>query len=52
MGVGWGNSVQLESNPNGDAYYPVLLLDSSGTALAVWYQYHGSHYNIYSSRYE
>lgn len=50
-GGGWGSPVLLEQNNAGDAALPVVALDTSGNAVAVWYQYDGARYNIWGNRF-
>lgn len=50
-GIGWGTAQKIESDDAGSAQYPQIAVDSSGNALAVWYQYDGTKYNIWSNRY-
>lgn len=40
------------SEPSTNAYRPQIKIDYNGSAVIVWYQWDGEHYNIYSSRYE
>ena len=47
----WGTATLIETDDAGDAYSPQIAVDSSGNALAVWYQHNGTQYNIYSNRY-
>lgn len=50
-GSGWGVATILETDDTGDALDPQLAFDANGNALAVWYQYDGTHNNVYSNRY-
>lgn len=51
-GVGWGTGLLLESNDAGDASDPQVAVDPSGKAIAVWQQYDGTRWDIWSNRYE
>ena len=42
----------LEDDDTGDAYAPQVAIDASGNAIAVWYQYDGAHFSIYSNRFD
>jgi len=46
----WGTAELIETDA-GAAYDPQVTVDSSGNAVAVWYQHDGSRYSIYSNRY-
>ncbi len=50
-GAGWGAAELIETDNAGRAEYPQIAIDSSGNALAVWYQYDGSFFNIIANRY-
>jgi predicted enzyme related to lactoylglutathione lyase len=50
-GTGWGAAQLIENNDAGPAYEPQVAMDSSGNAIAVWWQYDGTNYNIYSNRF-
>ena len=50
IGVGWGMAQLIESD-SGSAWHPEVAVDPSGNAIAVWYQYDGTRYNIWSNRY-
>ena len=48
----WGTS-QIIQTGTADAMYPQIAVDSSGNAIAVWYQDDGSvHYNTWANRYD
>lgn len=47
----WGTAQMLETDNAGHAYGPQVAVDGSGNVVAVWYQYDGTHYNIWASRY-
>ena len=51
FGVGWGTATLIETDNSRDANTPQVAVDSSGNAVAVWYQYDGTRYNIWSNRY-
>jgi len=46
----WGTPVRVDNDP-GDADGPQIAVDAVGNALAVWQQYDGARYNIWSNRY-
>jgi hypothetical protein len=47
---GWGTAGQI-SNGTGNAFNPNVAVNSSGAAMAVWYQDDGGTYNAYASRF-
>jgi hypothetical protein len=47
----WGTAVLIETDDAGDAYEPQVAIDASGNAVAVWHQWDGSHYNVWSNLY-
>jgi len=49
-GAGWGTAALIESEAR-SAYSPQIAIDANGNALAVWRQYDGTRYNIWSNRY-
>ncbi len=51
VGTGWGTPTLVENDNTGHARTPKIAIDHNGNAMAVWRQYDGSIYNIYSSRY-
>jgi hypothetical protein len=50
-GAGWGTAALIETDNTGDAYDPQIAFDTSGNALAVWYQSDGTRTNIWANRY-
>ncbi len=48
----WGNPILIETNNAGNAVTPQIAIDSNGNALAVWYQFDGTHFNIWANRFE
>ena len=50
-GTGWGVAELIETDNAGHALYPQVAVDVSGNAVAVWHQYDGTTYNIWSNRY-
>jgi hypothetical protein len=46
----WGTAQAIPTG-GGAAYEPQVALDASGNAMAVWYEYDGTTYNIFSARY-
>lgn len=47
----WHTAVLLETDSTGDAYSPQVVMDATGNALAVWFQYDGARYNVWANRY-
>jgi len=50
VGTGWGTAEFVETDDSEDAKNPMVSLDSSGTATAVWFQYNGTRSDIWSNR--
>ena len=50
VGTGWGDAEMIEFGA-GDADVPDVAVDQSGDAVAVWSQYDGSRYRVWSNRY-
>lgn len=48
----WGEAEFLESSDSGDAYTPYIDGTASGKVMAVWKQFDGESYNVWSSSYE
>ena len=46
----WGTAELIETDA-WDAYDPQVAVDSSGNAVAVWFQHDGTRNNIWSNRY-
>jgi hypothetical protein len=51
MGWGWGIVTLIETDNTGSAYAPQVAVDTSGNAVAVWYQSDGTRINILANRY-
>lgn len=50
-GSGWGTAAAISAlNQNG--YDPKIAMTPDGDALAVWYQYDGTRYNVWANRYD
>lgn len=49
---GWGIAQLIETDDSGYALDPHVAMDSSGNAVAVWYQWDGTYYSIWANRYE
>ena len=47
----WGTAAFIPADDTGNAGNPQLAIDASGTALAVWEQWGGARWNIWSNRY-
>jgi len=48
---GWGIAELLEANDTGRAEFPQVAMDSGGDATAVWQQFDGAQWSIYSNRF-
>ena len=46
----WGSAAIIDAGAN-NALFPQVSFDSAGNAIAVWYQYDGTHNRIYANRY-
>jgi uncharacterized protein YbdZ (MbtH family) len=51
VGSGWDGAQLVEVYDSGDARYPQVAADDQGNAVAVWHQFDGARYNIYSNQY-
>jgi hypothetical protein len=47
----WGTAALIEATSVGSAYEPHIAMNSSGTAIAVWYQYEGTRADIWANGY-
>jgi len=47
----WGTPTLIETDDAGYATDPVIAMDKSGNAMAVWQQSDGTRYNIWSNRF-
>jgi hypothetical protein len=52
-GTGWGTATQIQTRTavTGDAFTPHIAVDALGNALAVWEQFEGGIFEIWSNRY-
>jgi len=50
-GTGWGAAELLETTLD-YAFNPQIAIDAAGNAMAVWTQFDGTRYNIWSNRFE
>ena len=50
-GTSWGEEAVKIETAAGDAYIPQIAFDSSGNAIAVWYQHDGTRNSIYANRF-
>ena len=50
-GIGWGATIKIENDDEGDARYPQVAVDDAGNAVAVWQQSDGTLTNIMYNRY-
>jgi hypothetical protein len=48
----WGTAELIEDDNAGDAYGPQIAVDDAGNAIAVWHQYDGIRYNIWTNRFD
>ena len=51
VGTGWGTEEPIETDNAGNAIVPQVAIDTDGNAVAVWYQFDGTRYNIWANRY-
>ena len=51
-GTSWGTAELIETNNAGAAKHPQIAFDSSGNAIAVWYQSDGTQDNIWANHFE
>lgn len=51
-GVGWQVAQLIEHDDTGHALTPQVAFDGAGNALAVWRQWDGAHYSIWSNRFD
>ncbi|MBV1913759.1 MAG: hypothetical protein KUG72_00130 [Pseudomonadales bacterium] len=51
-GNSWGTPELIETDNTGDAWNPRVAYDSSGNALAVWFQPDGTYENIWANRFD
>jgi len=47
----WVGAEPIGADNAGGAFLPQIAVDSSGNAIAVWYQHDGTRFNIYANRY-
>ncbi|WP_158590361.1 Ig-like domain-containing protein [Noviherbaspirillum cavernae] len=52
VGAGWSTAQLIETDNAGDAAFPAIAIDASGSALVVWQHSDGARNNIWSSRFE
>jgi len=50
-GTSWGTAALIETDDSGDAEHPEIVFDSSGNAIAVWFQNDGTRSNIWTNRF-
>ena len=51
-GTGWGTAALIETDNAGHAVNPQIAIDVGGNALAVWMQFDGTRYNIWSNAFK
>jgi len=49
---GWSTAELIETEDGGEASEPQVAMDRSGNAVAVWSQFDGTSFDIWSNRYE
>jgi hypothetical protein len=47
----WTGAALIEADDAGDANEPGIFINTNGDAIAVWRQYDGAHWNVWSNRY-
>ncbi len=52
VGMGWGEAELIETQEVGFVEGPQVAVDEAGNAIAVWYQEDGTHWDVWSNRYE
>lgn len=52
IGTGWGAAALIEADNAGHAWYPQIVFDINGNALAVWSQFDGTYYNVWANRWQ
>jgi len=50
LGVGWDVATPIESRPE-EASWPRVAVDRAGNAVALWFQWDGSHTSVWANRY-
>ena len=48
---GWGSETTIETHNAGDALRPQVGVDDAGNAFAVWTQFNGATFDVWSNRY-
>ena len=51
-GTTWGTAELIESDDNGAAWYPQIVVAGAGNAIAIWQQSDGTHINIRANRFD
>jgi hypothetical protein len=51
-GIGWSTAQLLENDDTGNAEDPDLAVSDDGTAMAIWTQFDGTRFNLWSARFE
>src|SRR3989304_2472137 len=51
VGAGWGPAPLVETLDLGDAEYPDVAMDAAGNALAGWYQFDGTRFDVWANRF-
>jgi len=50
-GEGWGTAKIIETDNNGNAFSPQIVMDKQGNGIAIWSQSDGTRDNIWANRY-
>ncbi|MBL4712227.1 MAG: hypothetical protein JKX75_06975 [Gammaproteobacteria bacterium] len=50
-GSGWGTAELIETDNTGNADAPTITVNAAGVAIAIWRQFDGTRFNIWSNRY-
>jgi len=50
--TGWGVAQVIETGNNGHVFYPQVAMSDNGSAVAVWEQYDGTYYHVWSNYYD
>jgi len=50
-GKAWGTAALIETGNTGDTFYPQIVSDTSGNALAIWQQSDGTRIHIWANRF-
>jgi hypothetical protein len=51
-GTSWGTVDGIDCENAGSAYYPEIVMDDNGNAIAVWQQFNSTQFSIYANRFK